>query len=249
MLLRSQIASTRRKALCALARRDVLISSDRPLISFSFDDFPRTALTVGGTILQEAGVHGTYYVALGLINTLNHLGPHFSKEDLLDLLATGHELASHTYSHASARTAGLTNYAHDVEKGYQALAGTLGLNASRQFAYPYGEITLRVKRTIGPKMQSCRGIYPGLNGPHVDLNLLRANHLYGDTSQFAAAEALIKQNSWGKSWLIFYTHDVQQNPSPYGCTPALLEQVVRTAVTSGARIATVAEVIALAQSV
>ena len=126
MLLRSRIASGRRNALCVLARRDVLIPCDQPLISFSFDDFPRTALTVGGTILQEAGVRGTYYAAPGLMNTLNDLGSQFRREDLLDLLAAGHELASHTYSHASARTTGLANYVHEVEKGYQTLAGTLG---------------------------------------------------------------------------------------------------------------------------
>jgi peptidoglycan/xylan/chitin deacetylase (PgdA/CDA1 family) len=247
MLLRPQIAIARRKALCVLARRDVLIPRGRPLISFSFDDFPRTALTVGGSILQDAGVRGTYYAAPGLLNTLNGLGPQFSTEDLFDLLAAGHELASHTYSHASARTTGLAQYVHEVEKGYQTLTQTLGLNASRQFAYPYGEITLRVKRTVGPKMQSCRGVYPGLNGPHVDLNLLRANRMYGDTDELPQAKALIDENSRKGSWLIFYTHDVRLKPSPYGCTPALLQQIVRTAVESGARITTVAEVIALAQ--
>jgi len=249
MFLRSRIAYARRKALCALACRDVLILSDRPLISFSFDDFPRTALTVGGSILRQAGVYGTYYVAPGLINTLNDLGPQFSREDLLDLVDAGHELASHTYSHASARKTRVASYVQDVEKGYQTLVETLGLKTSRQFAYPYGEITFRVKRTVGPIMQSCRGIFPGLNGPHVDLNLLRANRLYGDGEQFGQTKALIEENSRKKSWLIFYTHDVQANPSRFGCTPAFLERVVRTAVQSGALIATVAEVIALAQSV
>ena len=38
MFLRSQIAEARRKALAALARRDVLLPGDRPLITFSFDD-------------------------------------------------------------------------------------------------------------------------------------------------------------------------------------------------------------------
>jgi peptidoglycan/xylan/chitin deacetylase (PgdA/CDA1 family) len=249
MLLRPQIAGTRRKALSILSRRDVLIGCDRPLISFSFDDFPRTALTVGGSILQDAGIRATYYTAPGLMDTTNDLGPQFRREDLLDLLAAGHELASHTYSHATARSTGLDNYVHEVEKGYQTLAEILGLNASRQFAYPKGEITLRIKRSVGPKMQSCRGIWPGLNGRHVDLNLLRANSLYGDTDKFAAANALIRENSRKKSWLIFYSHDVQPNPSPYGCTPAFLKQVVRAAVESGARIATVAEVMALVQPI
>ena len=248
MFLRAQIAGTRRKALCALARRDVSLPCDRPLISFSFDDFPRTALTVGGAILQDSGVRGTYYAAPGLISTQNHLGEHFCTDDLLNLLATGHELGTHTYSHVSARALGLASYVDEVEKGYQALAEMPGLRVTRHFSYPFGEITLRVKRAIGPRMQSCRGIYPGLNGPRVDLNLLRANRLYGDVAGSLAAEALINENSRAQSWLIFYTHDVRTNPSPYGCTPALLTNVVRAAVKSGARIATVAEVLALAQA-
>ena len=249
MILRSQIAGARRKALSALGRRDVRIPCDRPLISFSFDDFPRTALSVGGSILQDAGVRGTYYAAPGLIDSQNELGPQFRREDLIELLQAGHELASHTYSHVSARTSGLADYVDEVERGYQALTETLGLIASRQFAYPYGEVTLRVKRAVGPKMQSCRGIWAGLNGPNVDLNLLRANSLYGGTDQFSSIQALIDENSRKMSWLIFYTHDVRPNPSPYGCTPALLEQAVRAAARSEARIATVAEVIRLAQTV
>ena len=59
---------------------------------------------------------------------------------------------------------------------------------------------------------------------------------------------LIDENNRRKSWLIFYTHDVRPTPSRFGCTPAFLERVVRTSVESGARIATVGEVIALTQT-
>src|SRR5277367_5575146 len=152
MIPRSQLASARREALSVLARRDVRIPCDRPLISFSFDDFPRTALTVGGSILQDAGVRGTYYTAPGLMDSQNELGPQFRREDLTELLQAGHELASHTYSHASARTSRLADYVDEVTRGYETLTQTLGLTASRQFAYPYGEVTLRVKRAVGPKM-------------------------------------------------------------------------------------------------
>lgn len=248
MSLRSKVARVRRNALCAFARRNVLLPCDRSLISFSFDDFPRTALTVGGAILKNAGARGTYYAAPGLMDSLNELGPQFRMEDLQDLLTAGHELASHTYSHAHARCTSLARYREEVERGFRTLKETFRLNASRQFAYPYGEITFWVKKTVGPMMQSCRGVYPGLNGPILDLNLLRANDLYGNTDQLAAARTLIDENSQRRTWLIFYTHDVQPNPSPYGCTPELLEQVVRTAVESGSRIATISDVISLVQS-
>ena len=91
-------------------------------------------------------------------------------------------------------------------------------------------------------MSSFRGIYRGLNGPMVDLNLLRANTLYGDTDRFAELQWLLSENERRRSWLIFYTHDVRQNPSPYGCTPSLLEKIVSVAAERGFRIAPVGEV-------
>jgi peptidoglycan/xylan/chitin deacetylase (PgdA/CDA1 family) len=245
--LRSQIAGVRRSALCLLARRDAELPSERPLISFTFDDFPRTALAVGGALLRDAGLRGTFYVAPALIDTVNHLGPQFQRVDLSNLLQDGHELASHTYSHVSARAVSVSAYSQEVDKGFRSLAEEFPLRASRHFAYPFGDITLRVKQRVASSMQSCRGIYPGLNGPRIDLNLLRANSLYGDIGQFAAARTLIEENCKNKSWLIFYTHDIQSNPSPYGCTADLFEKVVCFAVESGARILPVGEVVALAR--
>jgi hypothetical protein len=40
-------------------------------------------------------------------------------------------------------------------------------------------------------------------------------------------------------WLILATHDVLENPTRYGCTPALFSEIVEYAVSSGARIAPV----------
>ncbi len=43
-----------------------------------------------------------------------------------------------------------------------------------------------------------------------------------------------------RGWLVFATHDVEANPSRYGCTPELFERVLRWSVHSGARILPVA---------
>jgi hypothetical protein len=92
-------------------------------------------------------------------------------------------------------------------------------------------------------MSSSRGTIAGLNGAVVDLNLLRANHLYGDIDELDRAQDLISENTRQSSWLIFYSHDVAEQPSPYGCTPSLLEKTVRFAVEQGATILTVADVV------
>ena len=53
-----------RKAACLFGRRLTQMPNVGPLISFTFDDFPRSALWRGGTILRERGFVGTYYVSL-----------------------------------------------------------------------------------------------------------------------------------------------------------------------------------------
>jgi peptidoglycan/xylan/chitin deacetylase (PgdA/CDA1 family) len=240
----------RRQILCSLDRREVPLENREPIVSFSFDDFPRSAYSVGGSILEHFGTRGTFYTAYGLINTCNELGDHFRLDDLDSLLDRGHELASHTYGHLSARSVSCEAFCQDVEKGRQAIEKVTG-SESLNFAYPFGHVTLRAKqalgkpalgkRALGLNLASARGIFPGFNGPKADLNLLRANSLYGDLDGAGRVEELIAENCRRKSWLIFYTHDVRPNPSPYGCTPALLEAAASCAAQSGCRILTVRE--------
>jgi peptidoglycan/xylan/chitin deacetylase (PgdA/CDA1 family) len=213
-------------------------------VTFSFDDFPRTAYTVGGTILKSLDVRGTYYTAPGLMGTTNHLGEQFCSEDIRSLLRDGHELASHTFSHISSRAVSSSAYWNDVEHGRRAIMEIAGVADSGNFAYPYGDVTLSTKRTLGPRLCSSRSIFPGLNGPEVDLNLLLANSLYGGDDQFGKAQQLVLENEKRRTWLIFYSHDVRPSPSRYGCTPSLLESVASFAVKRGSRILTVREVLA-----
>ena len=225
MTLRSELGAVRRTLLSSVLARRVSLRHEKPIVSFCFDDFPRTAYTVGGAILQDLGVRGTYYAAMGLMNMHNHLGVQFKLEDLDSLLADGHELASHTFSHVSCRSVPFQVFEEDVCKGRVAICDFTGHDAVN-FSYPYGHVSLAAKRAIGAGMSSCRGTYGGLNGSMTDLNLLRANSLYGGIDRFAEFEALVMDNERQKGWLIFYTHDVRSHPSPFGCTPQLLDRMV-----------------------
>src|SRR5580704_12505984 len=80
-------------------RRPFLVQPQRPLISFTFDDFPRSALLAGGAILNRYGLAGTYYAALGLMGEQAPTGQLFVSSDLTTLLDRGHELGCHTFSH------------------------------------------------------------------------------------------------------------------------------------------------------
>ena len=178
------------------------------------------------------------------MNQVNALGEQFRRQDLETLLGEGHELASHTFSHVSSRSISSSRFKIEVERGRRTIEELAGQRDSGNFAFPFGEVTFQAKRAIGADVASIRGIWPGVNGPEVDLNLLRANSLYGDRSRWAQVQNLILENEARQSWLIFYTHDVRPGPSRYGCTPELLESAVSFASERGARILTVAEVVA-----
>lgn len=242
--MRSVLRSIRRKVIAAASQHPALWGARGAVVSFTFDDFPRTAVTVGGEILKSFGVRGTYYTAMGMMGTVNHLGDQFRREDLDTLLRDGHELASHTFGHVSSQKVSTSQYREEVRKGQRAIQELTGRQSPGNFAYPYGRVTLGAKRATGENVASARGIWSGINGPVVDLNLLRANSLYGSLAQSYDAEDLILQNERQKGWLIFYSHDVQPVPSLYGCTPGLLEFALSFAAQRGARILTVAEVVA-----
>jgi peptidoglycan/xylan/chitin deacetylase (PgdA/CDA1 family) len=167
----------------------------------------------------------------------------FCLEDLYRLVSDGHELASHTFHHISGRDTSVAAFVRDVRDGRAAMEGVRGLAVSDNFAYPFGAVTAATKRAVGKTMLSCRSIFRGVNGPVVDLNLLRANPLYGGTEQISMVRKLLRRNEELRGWLIFYTHDVQTIPSPYGCTPALFESAVKLALDSSMKILTVKEVL------
>jgi len=244
MTLRSHLGKFRAEILSAVHSRPLSLGGRGPVVSFCFDDFPRTAYTTGGAILKSFGVRGTYYAALGLMNTTNELGDQLRQEDIDSLLADGHELGSHTFGHVSCRAVSLNLFEKDVLKGRQAIRTLTGRNAGN-FAYPRGHVSIRSKKRIGALMSSCRGIYGGINDRAADLNLLRANSLYGDVDQRARFESLLSENVARRGWLIFYTHDVRRNPSAFGCTPALFDQTVSSVAESGCHIASIREALTI----
>jgi peptidoglycan/xylan/chitin deacetylase (PgdA/CDA1 family) len=243
--VRSWAAESRRTLISRIGSRPMFLGNGWTVVSFCFDDFPRSALTVGGAILQAHGARGTFYAAPGLMGTHNELGEQFCREDLDTVLGEGHELGCHTFRHLSCRSATREEFEADVHKGRKVIHSMTGHDPVN-FAYPYGHVTMALKKRIGAQLGTCRGNFAGVNGPAVDRNLLRANSLYGDVDQSKTVDRLLSESEAG-GWLIFYTHDVRDSPSPFGCTPGLLKETVAKAVNKGFTIAPVVAVVTAAE--
>jgi peptidoglycan/xylan/chitin deacetylase (PgdA/CDA1 family) len=54
-----------------LPRRVRDVAPRRPIVSFTFDDVPVSALANGATILEKHGVRGTFYVAGGIAGAMH----------------------------------------------------------------------------------------------------------------------------------------------------------------------------------
>jgi peptidoglycan/xylan/chitin deacetylase (PgdA/CDA1 family) len=213
---------------------------NRPVISFTFDDVPRSAITVGADILGKHGLQGTYYVCMGLAHAIDAAGEHFGPDDLGWLAANGHEIGCHTFGHLSLRDHSAEDIAADLDRNHSALQKVLPGFTPRQFAYPYGHISIETWRLVKTRFETCRGTLSGIHSVRERFDRLFANSLY-ETVPVARNLRLIDQVLGNGGWLIFYTHDIATLPSSFGCTPHYFETVVSKAAASGAEVLKIGE--------
>jgi peptidoglycan/xylan/chitin deacetylase (PgdA/CDA1 family) len=239
------ISSVRQKLTESIARlvdRHVVpFRFAHPVISFTFDDYPCSALDVGGRILESEGISGTYYTAFGLAETDTAAGAVGRLGDLAACVARGHEIACHTYDHLDCMTASADEVALSLARN-QGVARGLGLPPFSNFAYPFGHYGVTGKRIAMQSYASARTVTWGVNRGNVDLALLKSVPIYSRGGSPRLALYLDELQSCN-GWLIFYTHDVSERPSPYGCTPSKLKSVIRRAREMGASVLPVGAVV------
>lgn len=212
----------------------------RPIVSFTFDDYPQSAWTVAGRILNDHGVRGTYYTALGLMDQTSRIGQLYTRDDLISTHNAGHEIACHTFSHPNLRRTPVRECVDDVERNLSAFQRLVPNGSLQNFSYPSGSISIGNKRALTPRFDTLRGVEDGINAGVIHLNLLRARRMYDAEGTVETDRTWIDRNAARCGWLIFYTHDVCDDPSDVGCTPRRFEAAVRAALECSAEVLTIA---------
>jgi peptidoglycan/xylan/chitin deacetylase (PgdA/CDA1 family) len=211
----------------------VAIKPTAPIISFSFDDAPRTAFCYGGDILKAHGARGTYFVSLGLLGSKSPSGTIASQNDLVYAVEDGHELGCHTFDHKDPWGTKTEVFEKSVFQNRQTLAKILPNTVFSAFAYPLCDPSPAIKRRMGKLFNCCRGGGQTFNVGQTDLNLLKAFFLDSRNGyNIELVRKLIDRNSESLGWLIFATHDVDDNPSRYGCKKEFFDDVVAYAASS-----------------
>lgn len=222
-------------------KRPLVINTQIPLVSFTFDDFPRSALLSGGAILQRFGVRGTYYASFGLMGKEAPTGPIFLPEDLKVALEQGHEVGCHTFGHCDAWETKANVFEGSIIENQRALDRVAPGARFRTLSYPISPPRVGTKRKVGRHFVCCRAGGQTFNVGSADLNYLSGYFLEKSRDNPEGVKNVIRENARERGWLIFATHDICKSPTPYGCTPEFFEQIVQAAVDSGARILPVFE--------
>lgn len=105
-------------------------------VCLTFDDGPdaRNSRRILG-ILWDAGVQATFF--------LEGRACERHPELVQAMVAQGHEIANHGYSHLAANETVPADYVADVERGQRVLEATVGHSVPRVFRPPFGRFTAR----------------------------------------------------------------------------------------------------------
>ena len=150
-------------------------------------------------------------------------------QDIVDLHRNGHEIGCHTFSHTRACDLDAEALAAEIAQNRRYLRALDPSIKLENFAYPFGYGSFGRKSQLKAAFQSCRSIVPGINSDTVDLQFLRAMPLIDHRIGRDEIERAFDQAQTYNGWLIFYTHDVAERPSVYGCSPDLMNHALEVA--------------------
>lgn len=236
---RSLKGKIRRRVVRLAHRRPLERGPERPMVSFTFDDAPQSAVETGAALLEARGARGVFYVSAGLCGAEGPMGRYARAEDYRRLAAAGHEIACHTFSHLDCGRASGEQAQADTAHNLATLADW-GTGSVTSFAYPYGDVAAGPKQALSARYATLRALHHGVITKGTDLNQTPAVGIEGADGE-AIATRWLEEALARKAWLILYTHDVRDAPSPWGCTPQALARLIDKALAGGAEIVTAAQ--------
>ncbi len=196
--------------------------------SFTFDDFPISAYSIAGKMLEEAGARATYFASAEFMGRTMDGIDYYTPELLREMVAAGHEIGCHSFAHTHLAAKGGPHARVMAEMNAQAMRDVLGEQfMMTSFAYPYGDVSVSVKHAMARQFALSRGVRRGLNTGSADLAQLRVVSLEARHWNSDELATTIQQAVATRSWIVFLTHDISAAPTPYGSTPEMVHTALR----------------------
>lgn len=222
------------------SRRPLARDTDRPMVSFTFDDVPLSAAMTGAALLAARNARGTFYVCGAFADgTPGELSPYADWPSLRKLAEEGHEIGCHTFGHRNNAHLDESALVAQIEANRSAMLSH-GIPAPRTYAFPFGDVTTPAKRTLATHFGILRATWPGIMRKGSDANSATAVTIEGDNA-VANAETWLRKVSSSGGWLIFLAHGVTDDTVEYALRPAQLAEIIGICQSLGCEILTVSE--------
>ena len=228
-----------------IATKTLVMRNDRPLVTFTFDDAPVSACTTGAALLGHYRARGTFYISGGGCGLMSPGGLLATADQLKELYTAGHEIGCHTFSHAAVAAFRRNTLVAELERNRTFLQEIHHDLVVRNFAYPYGDLSFRAKQCLEVHFNSCRSLRPGVNVGAIDLGALKSCELQNSSIGRQGVLDIIAAAVRQKGWLIFVSHDVDNQPSQFGVSPDLLEFALNAARTAGCQLVSVRDALTI----
>jgi peptidoglycan/xylan/chitin deacetylase (PgdA/CDA1 family) len=239
MLIDNYAARLENRLIRALPREIMQVPTREPIVSFTFDDVPDSALDIGAAILEANGVRGTFYISGGLEGLVEPGRRLIDRAGCRELATRGHEIGCHSFAHHDLRHVGTQALTEDLARNARYLDAIDPRPMPRNFAYPYNSGSLGKRALLARSFRSCRAGGEGINRGPTDPVFLRAVEIRQPQEHVLGLARWIDGLVAHPGWLIFFTHDVSPRPTPYGCTAPSFHLLVAYAVTRGCRVLSV----------
>lgn len=198
------------------------VSFNEPMVTLVFDDGFQSIYDNALPILNSAGIKSTQAIISDAVTYNGYMGIN----EILEFEASGHEIASHTKTHAHLTqldTGGL--YDEIIQSRLDLLS--YGVSSVDTFVYPYGEYNDQVRQYIADSgyYNAARTVDEGFNYTNSDPFLLMDQHVEVDTplSKITSAiDTAIANNSW----VILEFHAIDYSGNQYSATPEMLQSIV-----------------------
>lgn len=197
------------------------VGFNRPLVSITFDDGWRSQYDNALPLLEKYGFDATFYL---LTETIDY--PDYMTIAMMQALKeAGHELDSHTVSHAHLPELSPTQLGQELSQAQALLRQWYGTSVADDFASPYGEYNQATLSEIKKYYRSHRSTDEGFNSKDsFDLyNIKVQNVLY--TTPVSQVTAWVEQAQRENTWLVLVYHEVATavaDPT-YSVTPTSLD--------------------------
>lgn len=225
--------------------KKIIVNNENAIFSFSFDDVPISAAINGAKILEEVNATGTYYVALGMEKANKQMDCNnrcfINDSEIQSLYKSGHDIGCHTYSHLNLRKNRIKNIVLDCDNNTRGLQNILNTTAIEHFAYPFGMVSPGSKKELGLKYKTLRTTDHGINSGKTDMTHLRAIKLYSNSFDKNVIQATIHEAVKKNAWVIFYSHDICEDPSEWGMKTEEFKWVVKQCAESVGEILNVSQ--------